>query len=88
MITDGWTRWIFESRFLRFFGYISFSLYLFSEFLITPINRAIDSLAGFVIAVIITTVPICWLSFVIIERPLSRMSLTRWRTDRRTVGVN
>jgi peptidoglycan/LPS O-acetylase OafA/YrhL len=83
MTVDGPARRLFASDPIRFFGNISFSLYLFSEFVIAPLDRAIDNPALFVAAVAATAIPACYASFALIERPLSRISLKRLLSSRR-----
>jgi peptidoglycan/LPS O-acetylase OafA/YrhL len=77
MRLDGWARRLFECTALRFFGFISFSVYLFMDFIIAPIDKVVGRPVNYVGACIVAIVAVCYVSFVVIERPLSRLSLLR-----------
>jgi peptidoglycan/LPS O-acetylase OafA/YrhL len=79
MTSNGIAKRLFESRPMRFFGFISYSLYLFMDF---PINALAayrqNPRAPFAFTLtLVVPVLIAWASFVLIERPLSRLSLMK-----------
>lgn len=77
MAADGVARRFFESRQMRFFGFISYSLYLFMDFPINALAKYGDWHDAPIATVLSLATPIAlaWCSFTLIERPLSRLSL-------------
>lgn len=77
---EGGIRRVFEIKALRFLGFVSFSAYLFHPIFIkvvehSPIGKMFPPmLSGWF--VLVCTVLTAWFSFVVIERPASRISLT------------
>lgn len=77
---EGGMRRIFEIRIFRFLGFVSFSAYLLHPIFIkvvehSPLGKILPSvLSGWF--VLVSTMFAAWLSFVVIERPASRISLT------------
>jgi peptidoglycan/LPS O-acetylase OafA/YrhL len=74
-VSQGWARSLLGSPVLRFFGFVSYSTYLFEDYWIVPLARS--SLADWLfvplaLAAVFATSAVLYL---LIERPLSRISL-------------
>jgi peptidoglycan/LPS O-acetylase OafA/YrhL len=83
MLNDGYTRRILASPPLRFLGLVSYSVYMGMDFVINPISDfavAVSPPLAYLSAVPI--ILLAWVSFSVIERPLSRITLigprARW----------
>jgi peptidoglycan/LPS O-acetylase OafA/YrhL len=77
---EGALRRVFENKALRFLGFVSFSAYLFHPIFIKVVEHSAlgkilpSALSGWF--VLVCTLLTAWLSFVFIERPASRLSLS------------
>jgi peptidoglycan/LPS O-acetylase OafA/YrhL len=74
MATNGFSKSLFESRVMRFFGMVSFSTYLFMDFLIPSLTFFTDPIFFLFVAVGVVSA-VSFSTFALIERPLSRLSL-------------
>ncbi len=82
MMSDGVVSRFLSSPFMRFFGFVSFSTYLFQDFWIDFLIRERAYLPEKTLRAVLTLGLIyatSALSFVLLERPLSRLSLLAWR---------
>lgn len=78
MCIDGCTRAALSTPLARSLGYASYSLYMFMDFIIGPIAHSADR--SWFLLVVFAAVPLAAMStavFVLIERPLSRLSLLK-----------
>jgi peptidoglycan/LPS O-acetylase OafA/YrhL len=76
MATKGQIAALFSSQLLRFFGYISYSLYLFMDYPIMLARRVHAWPLQMAVAVG-GAILLAWALFVWVERPISRLSLIR-----------
>ena len=78
MISDGRARAFLAHPIIRFFGYISFSVYLFMDFFLIPLHdipKPFDFFSKVGMGIVI--IGACYALFVLVERPLSRLSFLK-----------
>lgn len=83
---DGPARALFASGVMRFFGFISYSLYMSMDFVLQHLEVFTDPLF-FLIVAMACTAAVAWGLFMLVERPLSRLSLLRGRQTQKVGGV-
>ncbi len=88
MMTRGVGARFFRSQPMRFFGFISYSLYLFMDVVlygVLRLMRGIDDPVTYTWLAFAGSTLLAWLLFTLAERPLSRLSLLHFQRARHSV---
>jgi peptidoglycan/LPS O-acetylase OafA/YrhL len=74
-ISEGWARQVLGNPVLRFFGFVSYSTYLFQDYWIGFLAGTALGDVEFLILAVVAIFTTSWGLYLLIERPLSRITL-------------